>query len=76
MKYTQYAYNPTTDDLIIFKNLKEVSKHFGVNYDTLRQWREKGRPNAELASMDNVPVLKNDEKMQGYEIYNEKEWKE
>lgn len=76
MKYTQYAYNPTTDDLIIFKNLKEVSKHFGVHYDTLRQWREKGRPNAELANLDNVPATRNDEKMQGYEIYNEKEWKE
>lgn len=76
MKYTQYAYNPMTEDLIVFKNLKAVSEHFGVHYDTLRGWRHKGRPNAELASVDNVPVIENDEKMQGYEIYNQKEWEE
>ena len=76
MKYTRYAYNPMTDDLIVFKNLKAVSDYFGVNLNTLRRWKEHGRPIVELAEKEHVPALENSEKMQGYEIYNEKEWKE
>lgn len=74
---SQYVYNPTTGDTLVFKNLKEVGKHFGIAYNTLRQWSYYGRPNLELSDKaSNEPTQKNEELMSGYEIFSEKEWLE
>lgn len=74
---SQYVYNPTTDDTLVFRNLKEVGKHFGIAYNTLRQWSYYGRPNLELSDKaSNEPTQKNEELMSGYEIFSEKEWLE